>query len=127
MKMKDEELRTYTEELIRWSGTEEEGFLDRFLDGLNTYPSIRDEYVYYLTHGSYLCEYTIAGCSIADIVIWQMDNFKALLDNKESQIKDNPYRMTLAGFDTMMKMEKDPERYISKIRSTTGTDYLGKY
>ena len=56
-----------------------------------------------------------------------MDNFKALLDNAEAQNKGNPYKMTLLGFDTMMKMAGDPGTYISKMRATTGTDYLGKY
>ena len=125
--MTDKELYSYTEELVKRAGISDTGFTDWFINALGEHPEIRDEYVYYLEHGSYSCAYTIEGCSIADIIIWQMDNFKALLDNAEAQNKSNPYKMTLLGFDTMMKMAEDPATYITKMRATTGTDYLGKF
>ena len=125
--MNKEDLYNYTEEMVKRAGITDPDYTDSFMTSLNEHPQIREEYIYYLEHGSYNCAYTIEGFSVADIVIWQMDHFKALVDDKVSQIKDNPYRMTLEGFLTMMKMEDDPDRYVSKIRSTTGTDYLGKY
>ena len=125
--MTDNELYAYTAELVKRAGIEDVGYTDGFVAALGEHPAIRDEYIYYLEHGSYSCTYTIEGCSIADIIIWQMDNFKALLDNAEAQNKGNPYKMTLLGFDTMIKMAGDPGTYISKMHATTGTDYLGKY
>lgn len=125
--MTDNELYAYTAELVKRAGIEDDGYTYRFVAALGEHPAIRDEYIYYLEHGSYSCTYTIEGCSIADIIIWQMDNFKALLDNADAQNKGNPYKMTLLGFDTMMKMADDPGTYISKMHATTGTDYLGKY
>ncbi len=125
--MTDTELIEYTKELVKRADITDVGFTDRYLNALNEHQKIKEEYIYYLLNGSYSCAYTIKGCSIADIVIWQMDNFKALLDNAEAQNKGNPYRMTILGFDTMMKMEDDPDTYISKMRATTGTDYLGKF
>jgi len=125
--MTDKELYSYTEELVKRAGISDTGYTDRFVNALGEHQEIRDEYVYYLEHGSFSCAYTIEGCSIADIIIWQMDNFKALLDNAEAQNKSNPYKMTLLGFDTMMKMAEDPTTYITKMRATTGTDYLGKF
>lgn len=125
--MTNNELYSYTEELVKRAGISDNGFTERFVNTLNEHPEIKDEYIYYLEHGSYSCAYTIEGCSIADIIIWQMDNFKALLDNAEAQNKGNPYKMTLLGFDTMMKMADDPATYIAKMRATTGTDYLGKF
>ncbi len=125
--MTDEELRIYTEELVKRAGIPDTGYAERFIDSLGEHPEIKNEYLYYLEHGSYSCAYTIEGCSVADIIIWQMDNFKALLDNAEAQNKGNPYRMTLLGFDTMIKMADDPCTYLAKMRATTGTDYLGKF
>ena len=125
--MTDTELIEYTKELVKRADITDVGFTDRYLNALNEHKKIKEEYIYYLLNGSYSCAYTIKGCSIADIVIWQMDNFKALLDNAEAQNKGNPYRMTILGFDTMMKKEDDPDTYISKMRATTGTDYLGKF
>ncbi len=125
--MTKDELYDYTTEMVKRAGITDTDFLETFMNSLDEHPQIKEEYMYYLEHGSYLCSYTIEGVSIADIIIWQMDHFKALLDNAESQNKGNPYRMTLLGFDTMMKMTDDPASYISKMRTTTGTDYLGKY
>ena len=39
----------------------------------------------------------------------------------------NGDRMLLMAFDTMLKMERDPERYAAPMRSETGTDYADKY
>ena len=125
--MTDAEIYEYSEELVKRAGIEDPGYPGNFVAALGEHPQVKDEYIYYLEHGSYSCTYTIEGCSIADIIIWQMDNFKALLDNAEAQNKGNPYRMTLLGFDTMMKMADDPGTYITKMRATTGTDYLGKF
>ena len=123
----DNELHTYTEELVRRAEIKEEGYTDRFLDSMQNHPKVKQEYTFYLMNGSYSCAYMIKGVSIADIIIWQMDHFKALLDNAEAMNKGNQYKMTLLGFDTMMKMEDDPDSYIAKMRATTGTDYLGKF
>ena len=125
--MTDAEIYGYTEELVKRAGISDASFLPEFIKALGEHPDIKKEYIYYLEHGSFNCAYTIEGCSVADIIIWQMDNFKALLDNAEAQNKGNPYKMTLLGFDTMMKMADDPGTYIAKMRATTGTDYLGKY
>lgn len=125
--MSDEELYQYTEELVKRADITDNGCCSSFVNALDEHPKIKEEYIYYLLHGSFLCSYNIEGCSIADIIIWQMDNFKALLDNSDAQNKGNPYKMTLFGFMTMMKMEDDPQKYIAKMRSTTGTDYIGKY
>ncbi len=125
--MTDNDLYTYTEELVKRAEIKEEGYTDRFLKDMQNHPKIKEEYFFYLMNGSYSCAYTIKGVSIADIIIWQMDHFKALLDNAEAMNKGNPYKMTLLGFDTMIKMEENPDLYIAKMRATTGTDYLGKF
>ncbi len=125
--MNNDKLYAYTEEMVRRAEITDPCYIDGFLKSLNEHPDIKDEYIWYLNHGSYACTYTIEGFSVADIIIWQTDNFKALLDNAEAQNKHNPYKMTLYGFDTMMKMADDPVTYIAKMRETTGTDYLGKY
>lgn len=125
--MSSEELIAYTNELVKRAGIEDPDYPERFVRSLYGHPQIRGEYIHYLTHGSYSCAYSVEGYSIADIIIWQTDNFKALMDNANAQNKNNPYRMTLLGFDTMMKLQDNPDAFISKMSSTTGTDYLGKY
>ena len=106
--MSSEELIAYTNELVKRAGIEDPDYPERFVKSLDEHPQIRDEYIHYLTHGSYSCAYSVEGYSIAEN-------------------KNNPYRMTLLGFDTMMKLQDNPDAFISKMSSTTGTDYPGKY
>ena len=123
-----EELITYTTELARRAGEDNpEGYAEAFVDKIVGSDSVLKEYLAYLNTGKFLCEYSINDYTIADIIIWQMDHFKALLDNQQSQNKGNEFKMVLGGFQTMMDMEDRPEKYLSLMKETTGTDYLGKY
>jgi hypothetical protein len=42
-------------------------------------------------------------------------------------MKQNGDKMLLMAFDTMLKMEKQPEKYVYLMQSETGTDYPEKY
>lgn len=106
---------------------ESEEFLERFWCALQNSPSIFDEFVYYLKHQNFSCKYKVAGYSIVDIMVWQLDHFKAQLDRDRYDMKNNGDRMLLMAFDTMLKMENQPERYVYLMQSETGTDYPGKY
>ena len=122
------EVIEYTTELANLAGEENadeyaKGFVDRLI-GRN---EIVKEYLTYLNTGKLLCEYAINVYTIADIIIWQMDHFKALLDNHIAQNKGNQYKMVLGGFATMMDMEDNPQKYVAMISETTGTDFLSKY
>ena len=69
----------------------------------------------------------MAGYSVVDIMVWQMDHFKAQMDRGRDDMKNNGDKMLLLAFDTMLKMEKEPARYVDLMQSETGTDYEGKY
>ena len=64
---------------------------------------------------------------MVDIMVWQMDHFKAWLDRDTAGTKQNGDRMLLLAFDTLLKMRENPEPYIQKMQGETGTDYQGKY
>ncbi len=106
---------------------ENDDFLNGFWKELIGSEGIYKEFVYYLTNRTFLCEYKIQGYSVIDIMVWQMDHFKARLDDDRSGMKQNGDRMLLMAFDTMLKMEKDPVKYVSLMQSETGTDYPEKY
>ncbi len=106
---------------------ENEAFLQRFWKALIQSEGVYREFVYYLEHQNFLCDYQIEGYSLVDIMVWQMDHFKAQLDRGRDDMKDNGDKMLLMAFDTMLQMEQDPLRYISRMQSETGTDYPGKY
>lgn len=126
--MEKRELCIYTTELaVRAGKKEPEAFARQFVEGIMECEKILTEYEYYLNNGKFLCDYSILGYTIADIIIWQMDHFKALLDDYKAMNKGNEYNMVLEGFITMMNMEKTPEPYRAKMQETTGTDYVEKY
>ena len=126
--MKKEELLMYTTELARRANEDNaDSYANSFVEKIIAKKEILGEYENYLTTGRFLCNYSICGYTIADIIIWQMDHFKALLDNHLSQNKGNQYKMVLGGFTTMMDMEEHPEKYVAMMQETTGSDFLGKY
>ncbi len=126
MLMEDNKLKEYTEILAKRAG-EDEGYADDFLRRLSENKDVAEEYVYYLEHGDYACKNTIGGINVVDIIVWQMDHFKELLDMDQTEYKSNPYKMTLAAFDTMLFYADKAEELASKMSEATGTDYLGKY
>ena len=85
------------------------------------------EFAHYLQNRDFLCEYRISGYTIIDIMVWQMDHFKARLDSGDHDMVQNKDKMLLMAFDTMLKMEKQPEKYVHSMQSETGTDYPDKY
>ena len=85
------------------------------------------ELAYYHDYGKFWGEYKVAGYSLTDILVWQVDHFKAYLDRHEEVNRWHPERLLLHSLDIMTKMEEDPEPFIQKMQGETGTDYIGKF
>lgn len=112
--------------LCRYAG-EDEIFLQDFWLRLRQSKNVYREFVYYLENQRFLCEYKVEGYSVVDIMVWQMDHFKAQMDRGKDDMKNNGDKMLLMAFDTLLKMEQDPARYVDLMQTETGTDYEGKY
>lgn len=121
----DDKLREWAEQLCKCAGMNEDFFGD-FMKRLDESPAVRQEFQYYYEHHDFLCENKINGYSVIDIMVWKLDRFKSELDRDKAG-KRNPDRMVLEAFDTMLAMEKEPEKYRNYLLSDTGTDYFGKY
>lgn len=124
--MQTEKLRDFVKKLCRYGG-ENEAFEKQFMDALSEDEEICQELVYYMEHGDFACRAQVSGYTVVDVMVWQMDHFKARLDRDNTGTRQNPDRMVLLAFDTMLKMRADPEKYAAKMRQETGTDYEGKY
>lgn len=112
--------------LCRYAG-EDEKFLRDFWQRLVQSEGVFGEFVYYLEHQNFQCAYKVRGYSVVDVMVWQLDHFKAQLDRGRDDRKTNGDRMLLLAFDTLLKMERDPEYYVNLMQGETGTDYEGKY
>lgn len=122
----EEKVYGWARALCYYAG-EDEAFLQDFWRRLTQSEGVCREFTYYLEHQNFLCEYKVAGYGVVDIMVWQMDHFKAQMDRGRDEMKNNGDRMLLSAFDTMLKMEKEPERYVDLMQTETGTDYEGKY
>ncbi len=71
--------------------------------------------------------YWVVCYGVVDVMVWQMDHFKEQVDRGRDDIKSNGDKMLLMAFHTMLKMERDPERYVNLLQTETGTDYPEKY
>lgn len=122
----DEKAYQWAYALCRYAG-EDEIFLKDFWLRLMQSENVYREFVYYLENQRFLCEYKVEGYSVVDIMVWQMDHFKAQMDRGKDDMKNNGDKMLLMAFDTLLKMEQDPARYVDLMQTETGTDYEGKY
>ena len=73
------------------------------------------------------CAYAIQGVTLADIMIFQIDHFRANLDKGEYEMRENGDKMLLMAFRTMLDMEKNPNPFLERMGKETGTDYPNKY
>ena len=120
-----EEAAVFAANLCMYSGKTQE-FYDDFWKRLIQHPEILAEFIYFREHQDFACKNKVAGRSVVDIMIWQIDHFKAHLD-RSPDMRCNKDKMVLYAFDTMTKMAENPEIYIVKMEGETGTDFVGKY
>lgn len=118
-----EEVRSFVMSLCSYAGENEE-FGEDFLKRLTEDEEVYQEFLSYMRDGNFAGKVNIKGYTVVDILIWQMDHFRARLDRDNSGTKQNGDRMVLLSFDTFLKMRKEPEVYLQKLQGETGTDFL---
>ncbi len=123
---KERRVRDFIDKLCSYAGESSE-FAQEFWMKLKQDKEIYDEFVFYLENGNFACRAKIEGYSVVDVMVWQMDHFKARLDRDNSGTRNNGDRMLLLAFDTLLSMRNNPGKYIDKMQSETGTDYPDKF
>ncbi len=121
-----QEIREWAIRLAECAGQDQEQ-ARAFVTGLENCRELQEEFCYYYEHQDFLCKYWVAGYTVADVLVWQGDHFKAFLDRPEEMNRYRQDRLVWSAFHTLLEMREQPERYLTKIREETGTDYAGKY
>ncbi len=121
--MIQQEIKQFVESLCYYGGETKE-FAENFLEGLQADEEILQEFISYMKNGNFACQVKVHGYSVVDILIWQMDHFRATMERDNTGMKQNGDRMVLLAFDTFMKMKKDPVKYLEKLQGETGTDFV---
>ncbi len=119
-------LEGYVRDLAVAAG-ESEAFAEDLWQRIRASEGVLRELAYYHDYGNFWGEYKVAGYSLADILVWQVDHFKAYLDRHEEVNRWHPERLLLHSLDIMLQMEVNPQPFIGKLRGETGTDYVGKF
>lgn len=119
----DQGLKRFALALAREGGADEKE-AQAFWRALLESPKAGEELAYYYRNREFACRCQVAGYTVADILVWQVDHFKAYLDRPT-------YRYDQAGlvyqaFRIFLEMEQDPRAYAEKMQRETGTDYVGK-
>jgi len=88
---------------------------------------VLSEFITYLQTGKFICSEKVCGYSVVDIMVFQMDHFKAFLDRGMDGTKNNECEMLIRAFDTFLKMKESPEKYVRLMSEESGSDYDGKF
>ena len=107
--IKNEKALEFARALCKYSN-QDEAFCEEFLRRLEESPALYKEFEYYLEHQDFLCEMNIQGITVPDILVWQVDKFKAGIDEGRFELKYNA----------------DPSKYLENFRTVTGSDYEDK-
>ena len=89
-------------------------------DDLN---GVLKELAYYHDTGSFWDGYEVAGFHLTDIIVWQVEHFKAYMDRREEMNRYHTERLFLDSISVMLDMETEPQPYINKMRDESGTDF----
>ena len=93
-------------------------------EGIRSSGGLLQELAYYHDYGEFLCKYQVAGYTLADVLVWQVDHFKLYMDRPQEMNRYRQPRLLLTAFETMLQMEKDPGQFMEKMRYETGQDIL---
>lgn len=120
-----EDLKNIIYEMADVAGLDSD-FAEQFINEISDDGSLVNEFIIYIAEKRFTCENKVRGYSVVDIMVWQMDHFKAFLDRGLDGMKNNECEMVLKAFDTFMKMKKAPDRYVEMLTGETGSDFEGK-
>ncbi len=114
-------LHEYVLSLAEQAGEKEE-YGEKLWQGIWRSGGLLQELAYYYDYGKFLCEYVVAGYTLADVLVWQVDHFKLYMDRPEEMNRYRTPRLLLSAFDTMLQMEKDPLPFVKKMEGESGQD-----
>ncbi len=121
-----EALQQYVRKLAQKAGESEE-YAAELWKKIARSNGILREFAYFHDTGDFLGEYKVAGYGITDILVWQVDHFKAYLDRPEEMNRYHREKLLLTAFEILCNMEENPQVYVEKLQGESGTDFVDKF
>ncbi len=100
----------------------DQAFLQDFWERLCADEGIYEEFVYYLNHQNFLSKVKIEGYGLVDLLIFQIDHFRAVMDQDVADMRHNKDKMLLMALNSLLQMRKAPAPFIRAMQGETGTD-----
>ena len=122
----EKEAYEWAQALCKYAGADE-AFCRDFWNRLVQDEEIYEEFVYYMLHQDFLYKVKIEGYGLVDLMIFQIDRFRAIMDQDVADMRHNKDKMLLMAFNSLLRMRTNPEAFLELFRTQTGTDYPGKY
>lgn len=95
---------------------------ERLWEEIRQSAGLLQELSYYHDYGQIWCRYRVAGYTLADVLVWQVDHFKLYMDRPDEMNRYRQQRLILEAFETMAEMEKNPEKFVEKMMYESGQD-----
>lgn len=95
---------------------------EKLWQGIRQSSGLLQELAYYHDYGEFLCKYQVAGYTLADVLVWQVDHFKLYMDRPDEMNRYRSQRLVLAAFETLLEMEKNPQFFSDKMKYESGQD-----
>ena len=121
-----EALQQYVRKLAQKAGESEE-YAAELWKKIARSNGILREFAYFHDTGDFLGEYKVVGYGITDILVWQVDHFKAYLDRPEEMNRYHREKLLLTAFEILCNMEENPQVYVEKLQGESGTDFVDKF
>lgn len=115
------ELHRFVLELAERAGESAE-YGEQLWQGIRQSSGLLQELAYYHDYRSFLSKYQVAGYTLSDALIWQVDHFKLYMDRPQDMNRYRQEKLLLSAFETLLQMEKDPATLTEKMRRETGQD-----
>lgn len=117
------ELHRFVQELAQRAG-ESDAYGEQLWQGIRQSCGLLQELAYYHDYGNFLSKYKVAGYTLTDALVWQVDHFKLYMDRPQDMNRYRQERLLLAAFETMLQLEKNPGTLADKMQGETGQDIL---
>ncbi len=114
-------LKNFLLGLCREAG-KDETYAEALWKGVSASNGLLHELAYYYDTRKFWCGYKVAGYTLADVLVWQVDHFKAYMDREKNRY-DSP-KLLVESFEVLVKMEEDPTFFANKMVNETGTDIV---
>lgn len=102
-------------------------FAEDLWERIQRSPGVLRELAYFHDYRDFYGKHKVAGYSLPDVLVWQVDHFKAYMDRHEEMNRYRTERLLLESLDILLKMEEDPLPYVEKMQGETGTDFVDKF